>query len=76
MWLSWLERHPIHQKFVGSIPGQGACMNSGLEPQSSRTVEEINGCFSFSRWHANNKFYFFFSNLEGESMSLNFTLEL
>ena len=22
-WLSWLKHHPMHQKFVGSIPGQG-----------------------------------------------------
>ena len=21
-WLSWLERHPVHQKFVGLIPGR------------------------------------------------------
>ena len=23
-WLSWLELHPLHEKVVGSIPGQGA----------------------------------------------------
>ena len=22
-WLNWLERHPMHQKVVGSIPSQG-----------------------------------------------------
>lgn len=22
-WLGWLKRHPMHQKFASSIPGQG-----------------------------------------------------
>ena len=24
VWLSWLKHHPIHQKVVGLIPGQGS----------------------------------------------------
>ena len=28
-WLSWLERHSVNQKVVGSIPSQGTCLRCG-----------------------------------------------
>ena len=31
MWLSWLERHPIHQKVEGSIPSQGIYLGCGFD---------------------------------------------
>ena len=30
VWLSWLEHHPIHQKFAGSIPSQGVYLGCGF----------------------------------------------
>ena len=32
--VSWLERHPIHQKFAGSIPGQGTYRGFRFSPWS------------------------------------------
>ena len=31
-WLSWLECHPMHQKIVGSISGQGTYLGCGFDP--------------------------------------------
>ena len=31
-WLSWLEQLPMHQKFVGSIPGQGTYPGYRFDP--------------------------------------------
>ena len=31
-WLSWLEHCSIHQKWVGSIPGQGTYLEGGFDP--------------------------------------------
>ena len=33
MWLSWLEHHPINQKVVGLIPGQGTYLGCTFVPQ-------------------------------------------
>ena len=41
-WLSWLKRHPIHQKVVGSIPGQGTFLGCGFDPQM--------GCVQVCNW--------------------------
>ena len=46
VWLSWLVRHPINQKVVGSIPGQGACLGCGFSPWWGHVQEATNGCFS------------------------------
>ena len=35
-WLSWLEHCPIHQKVVGSIPGQGIHLGCRFDPWSGR----------------------------------------
>ncbi|KAF6095741.1 NADH:ubiquinone oxidoreductase core subunit S7 [Phyllostomus discolor] len=39
VWLSDLECHPVNQKVVGSIPGQGTCLGSGFGPQSGHMQE-------------------------------------
>ena len=41
-WHSWLEHHPIHQKFAGSIPGQGTQRWQPINMSLSHQ------CFSFS----------------------------
>ena len=38
-WLSWLERHPIHQKVVGSIPHPGTYLGPGFASPSGRGRE-------------------------------------
>ena len=35
-WLSWLGHHPIHQKVMGSIPGQGTCPSCRFNAWSGR----------------------------------------
>ena len=39
---------PTEQKVAGSIPGQGACLGCGFSPQSGRTQEASNRCFSLT----------------------------
>ena len=37
-WLHWLERHPVHHKVAGSIPGWGmmcVCLSLTLSPSFS-----------------------------------------
>ena len=46
--LSWLENHPVHQKVVGSIPGQGTYLGCRLDPQSGCVPEETDWCFFLS----------------------------
>ena len=47
-WLSWSERHPIHQKVVGSNPSQATYLGCGLDTQSWRIWEATDPCFSLS----------------------------
>ena len=32
VWLIWMDHHPIHQKFAGSVPDQGTCLGCGFHP--------------------------------------------
>ena len=32
-WPVWLERHPVHRKVAGSIPGQGTYLGFRFDPQ-------------------------------------------
>ena len=41
-WLSWLERHPIHQKVVGSIPGWDAYGRQPINVSLSLPLPKIN----------------------------------
>ena len=43
---SWLEHHPMHQKSVGSIPGQVTYLSGRFDPWSRHIWEVINQCFS------------------------------
>ena len=38
-WLYWLERRPVHQKVVGSIPGQGTYLGCKFDPWLSHVGE-------------------------------------
>ena len=44
-WLHWFEHSPIHQKVVGSIPGQGTYLGCGFHPHSGHIQEATNQCF-------------------------------
>ena len=41
-WLSWLGRHPVHQKVAGLIPSRGVYGKQSIEVSLSHQ------CFSFS----------------------------
>ena len=45
-WLSWLERHPIHQKVAGSISGLGTYQKQGTDVSLSLplSLKSINIC--------------------------------
>ena len=48
-WLSQLRHHPVHQKVVGSIPGQGTCLGCGFDPCWGKFRRQlIGGCFSLT----------------------------
>ena len=44
-WFSWLEHHPVQQKVMGSIPGQGTYLGSGFDPQVGYVWEATDHCF-------------------------------
>ena len=46
-WLCWLERCPVYQKSVGSVPGQGTYLGCRFNPWSQR-VRETTSCFSLT----------------------------
>ena len=48
VWLSWLEHHPVHEKFGGLIPRQGTHLGCGFSPQSARVWEATYQCFFLS----------------------------
>ena len=48
MWLSWLERHPINQKVVGLIPGQGTYLGCSSVPWSGHKQEATDQSFSLT----------------------------
>ena len=39
---------PVHQKVVGSIPGQGTCLGCGDHPQSGHMQRATDRCFSLT----------------------------
>ena len=45
-WLSWLERHPVHQSIVGPIPDPCTCLNCGFNPWSRHVQEATSRRFS------------------------------
>ena len=47
-WLSWLEHHPIHQKFEGLVPGQGTYLGRGFDTRSGCMWEATGQCFSLT----------------------------
>ena len=47
-WLSWVNRHPVHQNVAGSIPVQGTCLGWGFDPQLGHMWEASDWCFSLT----------------------------
>ena len=44
-WVAWLEHHPVHQRVVNAIPGQGTYLGSRFDPQSGHVQQTTDRCF-------------------------------